>query len=145
MNSHGKLLATALLTAGSLTVTGLGVAVAASGHKTDTLSFISKETSDKQLPGNHFVDTDKDVAHGKYAGNDILTGHSNNKTATASGDVVFAREGGVIYGQVHLDFKTGAITGTVTGGAGKFAGAAGTITGNSLNDKDASLTITYRR
>jgi hypothetical protein len=131
------------LAAGSLFATGVGASYAASAaSKPHVLTFKVKSTSQKNF-GKRFVSTDKDLSHGKHIGNDVLTGSYNPKTKTVSGDVAVGLAGGIIYAHLNFPAKGKTFTGTVTGGAGKYKGASGSVTGTSLGHGKQKVTVTY--
>jgi hypothetical protein len=81
---------------------------------------------------------------GKIIGFDVIYIAFSPKTHTASGGVTLDTSGGFLYGT--LKFTNGPVThGRVTGGTGRFNGAAGTITGKDLNKSGTrtAVTITY--
>jgi hypothetical protein len=81
---------------------------------------------------------------GKITGFDVVYVVVNPHTGTASGDVTFDTNGGLLYGTLKIT-SSPVIHGTVTGGTGAFQDATGTIVGKALNKNDTrtAITITY--
>jgi ribosomal protein L18 len=129
----------------SLTGAALSAELAQASASAHTLRFTSVETAQKVLSKGHFVATDKDVESGKTVGFDVANGLASSKSASLIIDVAVSTHGGLIYGHCRQSLKTGALTGTVTGGTGKFRGAAGTITGHSAGNhgQNQAIVITY--
>jgi hypothetical protein len=136
----------AVATAGALGVAGIGtgVAMATSSTTSHTLKFNSVQISTKQF-GFHFVDADKDMRHGKQIGNDIVDGVFNPQTQTFKINFAGALKGGIIYGRGTGNAATGAFTGKVTGGTGKYKGVKGTAkgTGYGSQNQNEHLTLVY--
>ena len=130
---------------GALAVTGVGVSLASSSVKTHTVKLTSTQVSEKFLPGDHFVDADKDLSSGKYVGTDSVSGQYNAKTEKVKGEAAFALSGGMIYANVEISDKTAVLAGKLTGGAGKFKGISGTVTGTVVSEKVTDVTIAYSR
>jgi hypothetical protein len=81
-------------------------------------------------------------AKGKVIGFDELYIAFNLKTGTGKGNVAVVTKGGVLYGTLRLTQTS--ISGRVTGGTGKFAGARGTISARNLNAKGTRTAVTIR-
>jgi hypothetical protein len=132
------------IAAGSLAVTGIGVgtSVAASSAPTPhTITFKSKTVVSKSVGKNKSIDADKNTAHGKFLGTDVVT--FTFKHNVAKGKVAAAFKGGFIYGKFNAT-QTGAISGKITGGTGKYKDVTGTITGQSAGKNTEKVTITYQ-
>jgi hypothetical protein len=129
----------------SLAGAALTSELAAASSPAHTLRFTSVETAQKVLPKSHFVATDKDVESGKTVGFDVVNGLASSKSASLIIDIAVSTHGGILYGHCRQNLKTGALTGTVTGGTGKFRGAAGTIAGQSAGNhgQNQAVVITY--
>lgn len=109
------------------------------GGGTHTLTFDSVTKSQSHLGKTAGVSFDKDLntAH-KVIGYDVLTWEGQSHA-----DVALALKDGFIY--AHLAFtKTGAVTGKLTGGSGKYAGATGTVKGTSVSKTKTEVTVTYK-
>jgi hypothetical protein len=145
MHTNKKLVAVGVVAAGSLAVTGIGVSVAASSAGTHTLKVTSTEILSKNLPKNQFLDTDKDTSNGKYVGSDVVIGVYDPKTQGVKARVAFALSGGIMYANFSVNAKTGALTGKLTGGSGKFKDVSGTITGTPVSKKATAVTVIYSR
>jgi hypothetical protein len=135
-------LAAAMATAGA----GAGVSSAVSGSSTHTVKFVSKQSFNKNFPHHRFTGTDKDIAHGKVIGTDVVTGQVHRARNRVTGFVSFAWPGGVIHSTFSINYTNGALTGHITGGAGKYAGVTGTIKGvpSDKTGEDFAITATYR-
>jgi hypothetical protein len=127
--------AAALLTTGGV----LLALPASAGTATHTLTFTAVTKSQASLGKKGGASFDHDVnAKGKVIGYDVVSfAHGN------TGNVAVALKGGMLY--AHLVFaKDGALTGTVTGGTGKYAGSTGSVKGQATAKKKTSVTVTYR-
>jgi hypothetical protein len=140
-----KHLMVASLAAGTLAIAGAGTAIATRASSSHTLSFTSKGTGKTAHFGRQYVNSDKEIKGGHTIGDDVISGIVNPKAQTISGTVAIALQGGVIYARFTGNFATGALTGKVTGGAGKFKGIAGTINGTAVGSSgnDENLVIKY--
>jgi hypothetical protein len=137
-------LATAVATA-TVVATVAGPALAVSGTTTVTQHFDAQSSSSPlRLSKTSFVLTDNDVASGKTIGHDVLYCTDAGTGATHC-RVAIAQKGGLLYAQFALSETTGALKGTVTGGTGSFAHADGTLTGQSVSQKDVKITLHYTK
>jgi hypothetical protein len=127
-----KHLVVASLAAGTVAIAGAGTAIATTSSNSHTLSFTSKATGQTTHFGRRYVNTDKEIKGGHTIGNDVVSGIVNPKAQTISGTVAIALKGGLIYARFTGNFTNGALTGKLTGGAGKFKGIAGTINGTAV-------------
>jgi hypothetical protein len=134
----------ALLGAGSFALPASAASPAAATHKLSFISVTKKSVMFTKTSGGS-QDTDVSKA-GKTVGFDLLY----FAATSASGGtlhVTIDTRGGFLYGTAAFSFKTGAIThGKVTGGAGAFKGATGTLKARNLNRAGTrtAVTITYR-
>lgn len=130
--------------ASALAVTGISGGFASASSPTHTLKFTSVQTSEKDF-GNEFVDADKDVQNGKVIGYDVVNGIADTKSETITVDFAASLHGGVLLGHGVGSFKTGKLTGKITGGTGKYKGIVGTVTGQATGptDDNEKLIIVY--
>jgi hypothetical protein len=96
----------------------------------------------QRIVGTTYLEADKVSRHGMPFGLDVLTcpGAAQAGVAVAHCTLDLGTRGGTIHGPLRLTNTTGAVTGHVTGGTGRFAGATGTITGQGQKS-GAALTI----
>lgn len=133
MRTHQQIIA-ATLTAGTVAVAGVGAAIAAtSASSTHTLKLTSKTTSMSQF-GPEFVSADKDLSGGHVVGADVLSGKVTytKKVHSITGSIAIALKGGELYATITGNPETNALTGKLTGGAGKYKGVSGTISGKAV-------------
>jgi hypothetical protein len=126
--------AAALATGGCL----LALPASASGT-THTLKFTAVTQSQAAFGATGGASFDHDVnAANKVIGYDVVSfGHGNH------GNVALALKAGFIY--AHLTFaQSGDITGTLTGGTGKYAHVTGSVKGTQVTKKRAAVTLTYK-
>ncbi len=135
--------ATTLLAATSTAIAVLtspvGATASASHH---TLHVTAKRTAEVQFPKRGFTEADKlRSKSGKTLGTAVsdCTPVSSTK-ADCTG--VAGLDGGLLDSHFSLNFSTGAIKGTITGGTMSYRHATGTITGSSFNG-GSHLTVTY--
>ena len=115
-----------------------------SAAKTHTLTFIAVQESMLNYSQTVNIVQEKDVTKsGKVIGYDMLHVVFNPKTETAKLSVVFAADGGFLYGVAHAS-SSPVIHGTVTGGTGIFTGAVGTILAKNLNNAGTKTAITVK-
>jgi hypothetical protein len=143
--STTKHLVVASLAAGTVALTGAGAAIAATSSSEHTLSFTSEATGTTTHFGRQFVNTDKEVKGGHTIGDDVVSGTVHPKANTISGTVAVALKGGQIYARFTGNLMNGKLAGKITGGAGKFKGIAGTITGTPVGNSgnDEHLVVRY--
>jgi hypothetical protein len=96
----------------------------------------------QRIVGKTYLETDKVSRHGNPFGLDVLTcpGAAQAGVAIAHCTLDLGTRGGSVRGPLRLDNATGAVTGHVTGGTGRFAGVTGTVTGQGQKS-GARLTI----
>jgi hypothetical protein len=119
-------------------------AIASANSATHTLKFISVSGKSVNFGKTAGANQDTDLnAAGKTVGFDMLYFAVTSAT-TANVNVTVATNGGFLYGTGTINFKTNAFSnGKVTGGAGSFAGATGTIKAKDLSSTKTAVTITY--
>ncbi len=106
-------------------------------------SFDAVATAPSITVGDRFVVADQDVAGGGVIGHDVLS-----CTVVAGGsacDVAFAQPGGLLYARFALRDADGTLSGSVTGGTGRFCHAHGRLTGTALSPTDVHITLHYTR
>lgn len=141
-----KQLVVTSLAAGTVAITGAGAAIAATSAKTHTLSFTSKQTSATTQFGAHFVNADKDVKGGHVIGDDVLSAKVTytKKVHSIRGSIAIALNGGEIYATITGNPDTDQLAGRLTGGAGKYKGVSGTISGKAVGTNGAErLVVKY--
>jgi hypothetical protein len=137
----------ATLAASTVALAGAGAAVATtSASSSHTLKLTSKTTSMSQF-GPDFVSADKDLAGGHVVGADVLSGKVTytKKTHSITGSIAIALKGGELYATVTGNPDTNALTGKLTGGAGKYKGVSGTISGKAVkgSNTEDQLVVKY--
>ena len=112
---------------------------ASAGNSTHTLVFFAITKSQVPLgkKGGASFDHDVNKKH-KVIGYDVVS-----FTGQATGAVSVALKGGLLYANLHFT-PSGALTGKVTGGAGAYAHASGTVTGHAITKKKTEVTVTYK-
>jgi hypothetical protein len=125
---------------------GLGVATtidtASAAAKVHTLKFVAVGTGSHNTGNNTFVGTDVERHHGTVVGYDTLSGKFNINTHKVFIRVAVARKGGLLYAHLTQN-QSGDFAGRVTGGAGRFKGARGTVTGHSGPHNKTFVTLRY--
>jgi hypothetical protein len=129
-----RLVAIGVATAATV-ATGLGVATtldtASATTKVHHLKFVTVTTASHDTGSRTFVATEVNRHHGKVVGYDTLSGKFNFHTHKLFLRVALSRKGGLLYAHVTLTREFGPFKGKVTGGAGRFRGARGTVSGFS--------------
>jgi hypothetical protein len=138
-----RLIGTGAIAAGSLVSAGIGVSVAASSTPTHTLSFKSVQLTSHNVGKTSFINTGKEVQHGKFIGNNVVDGRYDVTTNTGVLSIAVALKGGLIYAHADVDSHGVISHGKVTGGSGTYKGITGTITVTSASKKTKDITITY--
>ena len=127
--------AAALATAGLLA----GPALASSASATHTLRFTTHSITRHNFGKGGGVGLDKDTHGGKIVAYDMLDFVSSN-----GADVSLGLPGGFLYGHLTFNTKTGAATGKVTGGSGRYKGDHGTIKAQPVGKSGrTNVTVTY--
>ena len=127
-----------------LTGTILLPAAAGAGTVTHTLTFTAVQKSQVKFSSTSSGSADLDVNKtGKAIGFDMLNFTVNPATGKVAAGVTVDTAGGFLYGVLQVSSGP-VIHGTVTGGTGAFAGAAGTITATQKTATRTAVTITYR-
>jgi hypothetical protein len=110
-----------------------------------TLKFVSVTVRQLTFTKTNTAQQDTDVSYqGRIIGFDQLNLTYDPKTGTGTGTFTFDYDGGFLYGTLNL--ASAGATGTLTGGTGKFAGAAGTLTAVPLDKSGfrTAVTLKYR-
>jgi hypothetical protein len=135
------------IAAATTVATGLGVATTVDGAsaapRIHTLKFVATTTAQHGTGHGTFVGTEIERHKGKFVGYDTLSGKYNFHTQKAIIHVAAARPGGLLY-VVVVQGPSGHFAGKVTGGAGRFKGARGTVTGHSGGPHDSKAFVTVR-
>ncbi|HTW19946.1 MAG TPA: hypothetical protein VME70_07025 [Mycobacteriales bacterium] len=90
-----------------------------------------------------FVQADTVDRKGKKAGYETITCDDSGHQISCS--MTLSLQGGVLYGHLAIPITSEATTkvsGAITGGLGRYAGAKGTVKG-SITGKHSSLTVKY--
>jgi hypothetical protein len=139
---------TSAVLVGATAITGTGAfllpAIAAPHAATHTLKFTSITKSQTNFSKSQFGQADVDKSGGKIIGFDTLNIKFIPKTNTGKGNVVVNLKAGFINSTLKIS-STGAITGKLTGGTGKFKNVTGTLAATNLNKAGTrtAVTITY--
>ena len=138
MAAGAGLLATAALSGAGL------VGAADASTVTHTLKFVAVSDKGHGLGRTGFAGTEIERNHGKFVGYDVISGTYNPSTQAVQIYVAVTRKGGLLYGKVHSTSPS-TYVGRITGGAGRFAGAKGTLTARNAphNNKKTFITIHY--
>jgi hypothetical protein len=134
----GSLLSAGLAVAA---VTSLDSASATSQKHSETFMVVQKATH--QYGANKFGGLDVNKAGGKVIGFDAITGTYVPAQQKLIITAAFSRAGGLIYAKA-TSTSSGAISGKVTGGTGKYKGVSGTLEGQ-MGDTRSRLTLTYSK
>jgi hypothetical protein len=135
--------ATTLLAASgaAIAVLGLPVGATASGSH-HTVHVTAKRAAEVQYKEGGFTEADKLLTKsGRALGTDV-SDCTPVSSAKADCTGVVGLEGGLLDSRFSLNFSTGVIKGTITGGTMAYRHATGTLTGSSFNG-GAHLTVTY--
>ncbi len=120
------------------------VAQAKAAH---TLKWKLTETASHEVGNNRAVgaDTIRSVRTGKIVGYDSTTAIFFDQSNSARIQVAFAVKGGILVGQVHGAFTSNDVVfhGRILRGTGKFQGAHGTITAQSIGGGNRILVIIH--
>ena len=118
-------------------------ALASSQVASHTLKFTSVIEKSIKLGQSAGGQEDRDFnASGKVIGFDELYMSFDLSTGVGTGNVAVVTKGGILYGKLKVTQTS--ISGKVTGGTGKFAGARGTISAHNLNPKGTRTAVTIR-
>lgn len=137
----------AVASAAALT-TGFGVAGsidASAATKVHTLKFVAISGPEISPTQTTFVGTDVEKSHGKVVGFDTLAGRFSFKTHHVRIFVALSRKDGLLYATLNGNADSNVLNGRVTGGAGVFKGATGTVHTHSpsQNSNKTYVTVHY--
>jgi hypothetical protein len=117
------------------------VAGADAAPVTHTIRLVATQTAVHQFSKSSTAEADTDRHRGKVIGYDVLAGKFTSTGGLFLGS--FATQGGVMNFRIPItnpNAKT--LHGRITGGSGRFAGAAGTIAATSLNNAGTRTAVT---
>lgn len=133
------------------TATSVAIASAAAGAPSTslqlptTLKLVSAPTGVLRLNASHeTVTSELAKPSGRKLGSGVFTcaiSASNSRVLNCKS--AFALVDGVILEHETIDENTGRVTGSVTGGSGKYAGVSGDVQGNGRRDNSTLLVLTY--
>jgi hypothetical protein len=117
----------------------VGAAASSSPH---TLHVTAKRAAEVQYKSGGFTEADKvRTKAGKTLGTDVSDCAPVSSTK-ANCTAVVGLDGGLLDARFSLNFATGAIKGSITGGTMTYRHATGTVTGTSFNG-GSHLTVSY--
>jgi hypothetical protein len=135
-----SLASTAVLTAG----VGAGVSMNASAASdVHTLKFVAISGPSTNPTPSTFLSAEVEKSHGKVVGFDTISGRFNLKTHSIKIFVALSRKGGLLYATLRSTTGT-TYHGRVTGGAGAYRGAEGTVTAHSTSQNSNRTYVTVR-
>jgi hypothetical protein len=138
MNTRKTVVAAAVTASAAVLGAALALpAVAGGADDSHTIHFVAQNQISVGLGKHGGATVDKDVNHGKLVGVDLLS-----FTGQSSADVALALPGGLLLATLEFS-KSGALTGTVTGGTGAYADISGTVTGMKTGKRTTDVTVTY--
>jgi hypothetical protein len=107
---------------------GLSSAKASTSDVLALMKFEAVKTSmSRPTNSGAYYEADVEVASAATVGQEVASCVRAKTTATCN--VAFANANGIMDGHFTVNLKTGALTGTVTGGTGPYAHASGTLNG----------------
>jgi hypothetical protein len=112
----------------------------ATSHTIHVTSVVLKQ---RQIGSSTFLQSEKDIRHGKVIGFDVARFHNVSSTS-AVGRVAFASKGGFLYAKLPISFNSLTFQGTIVGGTGAYKGATGTVTGKELNSAGSRTSVTLK-
>lgn len=135
--------ATALLAASGTAIAVLASPVGATASGSHhTLHVTAKRAAEVHYANGGFTEADKLRSRsGRALGADVADCTPVSSTKADCTGVV-GLHGGLLDSRFSVNFATGAIEGTITGGTMAYRHATGTLTGSSFNG-GAHLTVTY--
>ncbi|MFZ2012731.1 MAG: hypothetical protein WAV00_02820 [Nocardioides sp.] len=146
---RSKILIPAVATLSAVLPAGAVAAHAHAGHPEaragqTTWHLVVKSTG-QRIVGKTYLESEKVSRHATGFGLALLTcpGAAQAGVKVARCALDLGTRGGTVRGALRLDNTTGAVSGTVTGGTGRFAGVSGTITGQGQKS-GARLVITLK-
>ncbi len=132
-----RILATSLLAAAAVgvTLTAPGASASPDAHQRATghkLAFNAKHTGIVPTSHRNYVVSDDIVQHGQQIGADVLS--CRTKGTLAHCTVSLALGDGLMHLRITLQ-ENGDLRGQVTGGDGRYAGAAGRVKGRAASEQ----------
>jgi hypothetical protein len=124
-------------------VGGAALSPASGAARAHTLRFDAIMTAGHNTSRTTFVSTDVDKHNGKIIGYDAVSGRFNTHTHVVSLFVALSLKGGQLFVR-GSETENGHFTGKVTGGAGAYQGARGTVTGHQVTDNKTAIVVKYR-
>jgi hypothetical protein len=125
-------------TSALIAVTGLGgstmVNSADAAPTTHHMRFIAHSDRNISFGARTFGGTEIDRRNGHRVGFDLISGRFNPATQSVTIYVSVARRGGLLHAKVH-SVSSNRYVGRVTGGAGRFKGATGSVTARNLDQQ----------
>jgi hypothetical protein len=143
-----RILSTSLLAASTLAValtTGAGADAAPTSHQraaSHRLAFTAKHTGIVPTGRRDYVLTDDIVQHRQQVGADVLSCRTHGKLAHCTVSLALGD------GQLHLRItlqENGDLQGRVTGGDGRYAGAAGRVRGHAASERAERVVVRWHR
>jgi hypothetical protein len=131
----------------AIAAVSLGTAIAVPSHpSTRSWSFVFNAVQTAGHVYTHqFIGGDKDVdGAGKVIGTDTIQCNFSSNGSTGNCDVAASFKGGQVYGTFTQNFKTGALSGKVTGGTRTYNGAVGKISGHAVNNTTEHVSVTFQ-
>jgi hypothetical protein len=142
-----RILSTSLLAAAALTValtTGTGADASSVAHQqtaTHRLAFTAQHTGLVPTSRRNYVLTDNIVQRRQQVGADVLSCRTRGALAHCAVSLALGD------GQLHLRItlqENGDLRGRVTGGDGRYAGAAGRVKGHAASEKAERVVVHWR-
>ena len=142
-----RILSTSLLAAAAVgaALTAPGASAApetpqrASSHK---LAFTAKHTGIVPTSHRNYVLSDDIVQHGQQVGADVLSCRTQGTLAHCT--VSLALGDGMMHLRITLQ-ENGDLRGRVTGGEGRYAGAAGRVRGHAVSENAERVVVHWHR
>lgn len=134
------------LASAAVLTAGVGATVsttASADSESHTLKFVAIQGPSTNPTRTTFMANEVEKSNGKVVGFDTISGRFNPKTQSLTIFVAFSRAGGLLY--ARLTGTGTSFHGRVTGGAGAYRGAEGTITAHSAsqNSNRTYVTVHY--
>ena len=115
-----------------------GAAQAAGGS--EVIRFVAVRVSQQQPNSKTFIQAENDLINGKKAGHDTLTCKVISQSK-ANCSIVIVFPAGTLKAKFATGFTQSSGKGTISGGTGKYAGAAGTLAWRNLNTEGTRTSV----